>query len=98
MSTQQITSPASLAIPNSSQITNEALPLTLKDLYILFYRTGNNPRPLEKYFEISNPAGDMRMIINKCKDYCDQTGFRFVKVERFLSSMDDDILKARTQG
>jgi hypothetical protein len=69
----------------------------LKNLYILFYRTGNNPRPLEKYFEIENPAGDMREIINKCKDYCDQTGFRFVKVERFLSNMEDDIRKVRTQ-
>lgn len=69
----------------------------LASLYILFYRTGNNPRPLEKYFEIPNSSGDMREIINKCKDYCDQTGFRFVKVERFLSNMEDDIRKVRTQ-
>jgi hypothetical protein len=83
-----------IGLPTPAQVPISSL----KNLYILFYRTGNNPRPLEKYFEISNPTSDMRMVINKCKDYCDQTGFRFVKVERFLSDMDEDILKVRTQG
>lgn len=69
----------------------------LKDLYILYYRSQVNPRPSEKYFEISNVT-DFRDVITRCKSYCTNLGFRFVKVERFLSDMVEDERKARQVG
>lgn len=70
---------------------------SLKDLYILYYRSQVNPRPSEKYFEIPNVI-DFRDVITRCKSYCTNLGFRFVKVERFLSDMIEDERKARQAG
>ena len=65
----------------------------LKSLYILFYRTGNNPRPQEKYFHM--PSMDFRDLIDTFKSYCTNCGYRFVKIEKFLSDMAEDERRAR---
>lgn len=66
----------------------------LRDLFILYFRSRDNPRPSEKYFNI--PAvTDFRDVITRCKEYCTNMGYRFVKVERFLSDMAEDEKKAR---
>lgn len=77
--------------------TPQILGSNLKDLYILYYRSQVNPRPSEKYFEIPGVT-DFRDVITRCKTYCSNCGFRFVKVERFLSDMNEDERKARTIG
>lgn len=66
----------------------------LKSLYILFYRTGNNPRPQEKYFLLPRLT-DFRDIIDTFKTYCTNCGYRFVKIEKFLSDMAEDERRAR---
>jgi|HubBroStandDraft_3_1064219.scaffolds.fasta_scaffold140780_2 hypothetical protein len=66
----------------------------VKDLYILYFRSRDNPRPSEKYFEIQD-VKDFRDVITRCKGYCTNMGYRFVKVEKFLSDMAEDERKAR---
>ena len=69
----------------------------LKDIYVLWFRTGANPRTQDRNFHIplSKDLKDFRDVISRLKDYCDKCGFRFVKVERFLANMEEDEAKVR---
>ena len=69
----------------------------MKDIYTLWYRTGGNPRPLEKHFVLKDTK-DFRDVVSRCKSYCDNCGYRFVKVERFLSDLAADEILARSSG
>ncbi len=69
------------------------LPATLSHVWILFYRTGMNPRPQEKYFEKS---GTMQDAVSYAKRYCELLNYRFVHVQKFISDFDEDVKKFTT--
>lgn len=71
---------------------------SLNDIYVLFYRTGMNPRPLEMHFSFPEGATDFRKVVERAKRFCDTCGYKFTKVEKFLISLEDMERKVRTSG
>lgn len=69
------------------------LSTSLSHVYILFFRTGMNPRPQEKYFE---RQGNLQSAVAYAKRYCELLNYRFVHVQKFISDFDDDIKKFTT--
>lgn len=67
----------------------------LSDIYVLFYRTGMNPRPLEMHFSFPEGASDFRKVVERAKRFCDACGYKFTKVEKFLISLEEMERKAR---
>lgn len=58
---------------------------TLKQLYVLHYRQGNNPHPLQKYF--LSDIKDFRQLVERAKKHCDTMNLRFVQVKPFLVNL-----------
>lgn len=46
----------------------------LKSLFMLYYRTGNNPHPMQIFFFAEGP---INQIIERAKRFCDNTNKRF---------------------
>jgi hypothetical protein len=71
--------------------------IDLSDIYVLWFRTGANPRTQDRNFHIprTDKIKDFRDVISRLKAYCDNCGFRFVKVEKFLSNLEEDEAKVR---
>ncbi len=67
----------------------EAAPLTLAPLdtlYVLFYRHGSNPHTQSIHFSF---PGEFKKAIDRGRKFCDVTGYRFIKVEQFLTNLDE---------
>lgn len=76
-------------VPTSLEgIHRSAAEMNMEDLYVLWYRTGMNPRPLTMNFYFHNPSGDFRNIVERSKRFCENTGYKFTKVEKFLSNLE----------
>jgi len=58
-----------------------------KNLYVLYYRAGNNPHAMQKHFF---QTGDMRQVVDRAKKHCEIMGYRFVRVEPFLFDLSAD--------
>ena len=58
-----------------------------KNLYTLFFRAGNNPHAMSKHFFLS---GDLRDVVIRAKKHCDTLGYRFVRIEPFISDLAAD--------
>lgn len=56
-------------------------------LWVLHYRQGQNPSPMQKNFE---SAGTIARIVDRAKRHCDAMGYRFIKVQPFLSNLQTD--------
>jgi hypothetical protein len=56
-------------------------------LYILYYRTGNNPHAMVKHFKFN---GDLRGAMDRARRHCETTNLRFVRVEPFLHTLDEE--------
>jgi hypothetical protein len=80
---------------SDSSLPAPAVPLrtSLSNVYILFYRTGMNPRPQEKYFE---KEGDLQSAVVHAKRYCEILNYRFVHVQKFISDLGDEVKKYTT--
>jgi hypothetical protein len=77
------------------QLSAEPTPLvaSLSHVWILFYRTGMNPRPQEKYFE---KAGTIVDAVAYAKRYCELLNYRFVHVQKFISDFSEEVKKYTT--
>ena len=58
-----------------------------KNLYTLFFRAGNNPHAMSKHFFLS---GELRDVVIRAKKHCDTLGYRFVRIEPFISDLAAD--------
>lgn len=59
---------------------------TEKILYMLFYRSGNNPYPQFTFF--FHGSKDMKMISERAKRHCDAMSYRFVYVRPAIIDLD----------
>jgi hypothetical protein len=89
-----IPQPLTPAIPEELALESfPRLSTSLSHVYILFYRTGMNPRPQEKYFE---RHGNLQNAVAYAKRYCELLNYRFVHVQKFISDFDADIKQFTT--
>ena len=63
-------------------------------LYILYYRTGMNPRPQEIYFQ---RQGSFQEVVAYAKYYCEKLNYRFVIVKKFLTNTEEDLQRFSPQ-
>ena len=61
--------------------------MNLKNIYLLFYRSGNNPSPLFVATEFP-PDWSLNRIVSRCKDHCTNMNYRFVQVKKFFVDLD----------
>lgn len=59
-------------------------PIALQDLYILFYRKGQNPYPMQKNFV---NKGGLSKAIDAGKNHCDRITARFLRVDPFIRDL-----------
>lgn len=55
-------------------------------LYILHYIQGRNLH--FKFFTYA--SADMKKVVQRCRDHCDASGFKFLYVRPFMSNLEDD--------
>lgn len=60
-----------------------------QDVYVLRYVERSSHLAV-KFFKME---GDFRSVIERGKSYCEQMRYRFLRVEPFLSNLQDDINK-----
>lgn len=80
-----------LGLPSSTFLENPtpAKPLTLSPLdtlHTLYYLHSNNPRSQSINFQYN---GSFKEAINRGRTFCEKMGWRFLKVEPFLTDLDD---------
>jgi len=67
----------------SAEKTAQSAP---KVIYVLHYRRGDNPHPMQKNFEAS---ADLKIpqLVERCKTYCTNMSYRFISVTPWLSDL-----------
>ena len=83
-------SPVTTSISNLKITQSPSHPITeenKKNLYTLFFRAGNNPHAMSKHFFLS---GELRDVVLRAKKHCDTLGYRFVRIEPFISDLAAD--------
>ena len=73
-------------------------PISLTDLYTLYYRKGQNPFPMQKNF---HSEGGLTRAIQVGKDHCERITARFLRVNRFISDLnkeENDYLALENEG
>lgn len=68
-------------------------------IYVLHYRRGDNPHPMQKNFKAS---ADLKIpqLVERCKNYCTNMSYRFISVSPWLSdlAMEEKKAQAAEQG
>jgi len=59
-----------------------------RNLYVLFYRQGQNPHPQELHFYYG--SFDMRVVVERVKRHCECMNYRFVNVRPFFTDLDKE--------
>lgn len=66
---------------------------SLDNVYVLYYIHGNDRTVKELYFRFNYLSDDLRDIkraaIDRGRSFCDKRAWRFVRVEKFLSDLDE---------
>ena len=71
------------------QTEEASKPLTLaplENIFVLYHLHGNNPRSQAIYFQHPGP---FKVAIDRGRKFCEKMGWRFLKVESFLTNLDD---------
>lgn len=55
-----------------------------KNLWTLYFRAGSNPHAMTKHFFLE---GDIRDVVTRAKKHCDTLGYRFIRIEPFISDL-----------
>lgn len=55
--------------------------------YVLYYRSGNNPSPMQKFFLFK---GDLQKAIRRGQHHCEVLGTRFISVRPFITSLENE--------
>lgn len=58
----------------------------LETLHILYYRHGNNPHTQSINFTFDD---DFKQAIARGRTFCERMGWKFIKVEPFLTNLED---------
>lgn len=74
--------------PKEKTTPTQVLQKLLTQVYILYYRKGNNPHSMVKYFY--SVGATLRDTVNIAKKHCEVIGGRFVRIEPFLSDLNKD--------
>lgn len=71
-----------------------ALPVVLKldEVYILYHRKGNDPRPAPLYFTYEGTLDD---AIKRGMKFCQDAGIKFVFVRKFITNLDDSLARIK---
>ena len=81
--TQVVESPISLIGDQEEAI--QIAKSELESLFVLWYREGRDPRGKPLHFRFS---GTIHQAIAKTKSYCEQMGYRWIRVDPFLTDLD----------
>jgi len=58
----------------------------LENLHVLYYRQGSDPRSQHLNFSFQ---GTFKEAIARGRNFCEKMGWRFVKVEQFLTNLEE---------
>lgn len=68
------------------------VPVDLKDMYILYYRKGQNPFPMSRFFVYKGNSSDSKRnllkAIDRGREFCERITARFLRVENFVADLD----------
>lgn len=67
----------------------------LNQLYILWHRKGNDPRPAPAYFVFE---GNLNDAIMAGRNYCNKVAIKFVRVSKFLLNFEDSLARYQRGG
>lgn len=59
---------------------------SLKTLWVLYYRQGQNPHSQAKYFELPNDM-PLQQVVARAKRHCEIMNLRFTNIRPFLSDI-----------
>lgn len=65
------------------------------ETFILYYIKGPDPHIKQKHFVF---AGEMKDAIQRGKRHCENMSYRFIRVQPFFSSLDEDEKRNANQG
>lgn len=82
-------------VPGKALLHQSQERTNLGALYILYYRTGMNPRPQEIYFQRN---GTFQEVVAYAKYYCEKLNYRFVIVKKFLTDVEEDLRRFSPQA
>lgn len=74
--------------------TSESLPkglpgqpitsIDVSELYVLYYREGSNPHPMQKNFRMAK-THSFNDVVKRAKEHCEQMNLRFYQVRPWFS-------------
>lgn len=71
----------------------ELKPIAVENLFILWHRKGNDPRPAPLYFSFEGSFDD---AIKRGRRFCEETGIKFVYVKRFVTDLEEATSKVKS--
>lgn len=80
------------AAPVTDRPLKNFTPIDIRDLYVLYYRKGQNPFPMQRFFHYKGQNSDAKRnllkAIDRGREFCERITARFLRVEPFVADLD----------